>query len=314
MFRILKFIIIITCVMLCVVIVASFFFLQLSPPKQNSSTPEVLTTSENETPSSYSDTIILVTKSNPYRALIVRANRVTDNQETNQISEVLFFNNNEWQTEAREDLIPNNQINFNSLIINWLNQPHPSDVLRFTSLGEISLQDQNITFASNTLQNEIAARSELNHSQFISKGEGTLTLDSKSYQAYLVYIREYNQNPSDSSLFKKVYFWDTGGNFYFVDTNQQPEIDPLDALYKLGVKESPDSSVIKTFDATLKETSESNFLLTLPAPVYSTLQFNRINEVNASEDISWGMISGNANSIFAIGVMQYTKKPSSNNL
>lgn len=272
----------------------------------------------------FDDTVMLVSKKDPAVSLIATATRNQQEKGYVQNTRVSVFDGKSWARKTGQATTDTSTIVSGTIVKNWTTETDPSRVLKEKSSGEINLNDLQIKFSTNTLQNEISVRSQPGYTKFMSNGEGTLTINNQSYPAYVLYTRIYSLNASEIQFYDQpfglttdwVAFWDENGNFYHVDTTSVSKPTDIYKTHKLGVMETNTGSVLKTFAVTTTRdqiTPPDKYTFNLQNPVDVTLNLERLNSLNKAPNNSYkwfvGQVKGtatlNGQTINGVGIVEY---------
>ena len=251
----------------------------------------------------FDDTVIAITKDKPNYSIVATVTRQEQDKDYAQNSRVSYFDGNSWARKLDTKSIPNSTIVSNSLVKNWATNIDPSRVLKETDNGEINMSNSTILFSTGPLQNEIVVRSLPGYTKFLSKGEGTLTINGTQHPAYILYSRIYSLNSSDIQFYNQPFgvttdwliFWDTDGNMYHVDATEVSNPTLIYQTHKLGVIEDKNGTVSKTFQLTVnRDTSipPNKYTIGLATPIGSTLNLNLLDSVNKAPDNSFKWYMG----------------------
>lgn len=273
------------------------------------------------------DTIILVSKEKPQINLVASVTRAE--QETNYIqsTRVSYFDGTNWTRHTDNKITQDSSIVSNSLVKSWSVTIDPTRVLKETVQGEISINNSELRFSTGVLQNEISMRSLPGYTKFMSNGTGTLSVNGKSYEVYVLYTRIYSMNAGEIMQYTQesglttdwLAFWDSQGNFYHVDATQVDEPTSIYQAHEIGIIEDAKGAVAKTFNVSVTRDSKNppeQYTVTLHDPIGETLKFNRINGVNKAPGGSYTWYLGNIEGtvqkadgeiLSGIGVVEYIK-------
>src|SRR3989344_5041611 len=141
----------------------------------------------------FSDEIILITKEKPHLTLIAYSSRRSqDNQTYSHRQKAFFFDGQEWKSRLSNADSNNKDITPTETIPNWEITIDPSLVLKQAIKGEVQIDNNNIKFDVPVINNEMGIRSLENYTLFRSESTGTLTIDGKAYESYVLYTRIYS--------------------------------------------------------------------------------------------------------------------------
>jgi len=251
----------------------------------------------------FDDTIITITKDKPNYTIVATVTRQQQDSDYSQNSRVSYFDGKSWARKLDTKSIPDSNIVGNSLIKSWSTSIDSSRVLKETDKGEININNSTILFSSGNLENEISIRSLPGYTKFLSKGDGSLTVNGINYPAYILYTRIYSLNASDIQFYNQPFglttdwlvFWDTDGNMYHVDATEVSNPSLIYQTHKLGVIEDKTGAVSKTFELTVSRdslTPPNKYTIGLATPIGSTLNLNLLDSVNKAPDNSFKWYMG----------------------
>lgn len=252
----------------------------------------------------FDDTIILVSKQDPSINLVATVTRSEQDGSYTQGTRVSFFDGTSWDRKTTSGKTESSSIVSNGIVKSWNVQIDPTRVLKQTVDGEVTVNKKTIQFTSGTLENEISVRSLPGYTKFMSEGSGTLSLDGKSYDAYVLYTRIYSLNASDIQFYSEplglttdwMIFWDTAGNFYHADvTNVQKPTD-IYQTHQLGILKDAQGGVLKTFNVSVTRDSlipPKDYTISFGVPLGVKLNFQRIDQLNKAPDGSFDWFIGN---------------------
>lgn len=252
----------------------------------------------------FDDTLIAITKDTPHQTIAASVRRIEQNGSYSQKTGVSYFNGDKWTRLQDSKNTPNPTIVSNSLITRWITNLDPSRVLKESDEGEFTVNKTKIAFSTGELQNEISVRSLPGYTKFLSVGNGTLTIDGQTYEAYILYTRIYSLNASDIQFYNEplglttdwLAFWDTEGNFYHADATQVNKPTPIYQTHQLGILELINGAVLKTFQLSINRDAQKppvKYTITLGIPLSSTLTLNRINAINKAPNNAYTWFMGN---------------------
>lgn len=271
------------------------------------------------------DTVIAVTKDKPNYSIVATVTRQEQDSNYAQNSRVSYFDGNSWVRKLDTKSIPNSTIVSNSLVRNWTTNIDSSRVLKETDNGEININNSTILFSTGPLQNEIGIRSLPGYTKFLSKGDGTLTVNGTQHPAYILYSRIYSLNSSDIQFYNQPFgvttdwliFWDTDGNMYHLDATEVSNPTLIYQTHELAILDTSDNSVIKTFQANVtrdSSTPPNKYTISFGSPISGSLTLNLLNSINKAPDNSFkwflGQVSGtiqksDGKSVQGIGLVEY---------
>lgn len=274
------------------------------------------------------DTVILMTKQQPHITLVATNVRLQQKETYLQNSRVSYYDGSDWHRELKSQNIKDIQMYSNSLIKKWETEINTSRVLQESNEGEIEINKDTLVFSTGVLSNEMSVRSLPSYTKFLSKGNGTLTVNGKEYSAYVLYSRVYSLNANDIQFYDAplglttvwAVFWDELDNLYFVDTTEVKNPVPTYQTHKLGIVQSDVGSITKTFDLSVDPgtgLNPKNFEIQLNEPIQQNLSLNVINSLNKatrnSQTWYFGQVNGTVKllndnrTINGVGLIEFIK-------
>jgi hypothetical protein len=272
----------------------------------------------------YDDTIIILTKTKPYKALVVTATRNGKDNSFIQGTRASFYNGESWTRKIENHEISNSSISSNSIVIEWLKNIDPSRVLKESISGIIQINDSQIKFDTGPLFNEMATRSLPGYTKFMSQSSGHVTINNSSYPAYYLYSKIYSQNASDIQFYNTPFglttnwlvFWGNNDTFYHVDKTNVPNPTNIYQTHEIAIKKDLNNFIGKTFKVAVSRNSidsPDSYQFNLGNPINDSLSITRLNSINKSPDGSYiwqmgiveGTINSQDNNISGIGLIEY---------
>lgn len=275
----------------------------------------------------FDDTIVLISKDKPYKALVATVTRNQKESNYLQNTRVSYFNGESWSRKSSNKIINDSTIVSSDLVKKWDISVDPSRVLKENINGEITIDNSTLNFNTGLLTNEIVVRSLPGYTKFLSKGEGTLIINSINYPVYILYTRIYSLNASEIQFYDTPFglltdwlvFWDNEGNMYHADATSVDKPTPNYQTHQIGIKETLDGSVTRTFQLNINRDSTippAHYNVSFGTPIDDKLDFNRINSINKAPNNSFtwymGTVEGqvtkaNGQNINGVGLIEYIK-------
>lgn len=275
----------------------------------------------------FDDTIILMSKEKPYKALVATVTRNQKEVNYLQNTRVSYFNGESWSRKSSNKVINDSAIVSSDLVKKWDINVDQSRVLKENISGEVTIDNSTLNFDTGLLTNEVVMRSLPGYTKFLSKGEGTLTVNNVNYPVYILYTRIYSLNASEIQFYDTplglltdwLIFWDNEGNMYHADTTSVDKPTPNYQTHQIGIKETLDGSVTRTFQLNIgrdSTTPPTHYDISFGTPINDKLKLNRINSVNKAPNNSFtwhmGIVEGqvmkvNGQNIKGIGLIEYIK-------
>jgi hypothetical protein len=302
-----------------------------SAPKSSSSNTSGSVTSQSEDSTKFlpgkhyfEETIIAVTKDKPEITIAGTVTRIEQDTNYVQRSRLSYNDGKGWNRFSDSKKTADSTIVSDNLVKQWNTHIDSSRVLKQTVDGELSAGDSDIRFSTGNLENEITIRSLPGYTKFMSHGNGTISVNGETRDAYVLYTRIYSLNASEIQFYTDpfglttdwVAFWDEQGNFYHIDKTTVDKPTPTYQTHQIGVMDALGNVVSKTFSVDVTRDSQNppvQYTIKLNDPVGVTLQFNRINGINkdSSGSFTWymGNIQGTAEKdgqkIQGVGLVEY---------
>jgi hypothetical protein len=237
----------------------------------------------------FEDSVFFITKDAPHYTLIATATRGELDTDFRQDSRVSYFDGSTWVRKFVQGNHPGAGIFSNQFITQWSEKIDPSRVLKEQITGAVAIEQTRLGFDSGAVFNEISMRSLPGYSKFMSRGNGSLTINGKKYDAYVLVSAIHSLNIADIQFYSSpigvttdwIAFWADDGTFYHVDATSVTKPTPIYASHQIGIREDANGAVLKTFSITTTRDSvrdPSQYRTVLNMPVGDTLQFNRINK------------------------------------
>ncbi len=280
-------------------------YVKETTPYPTSNNPQTAQDTTKFLPGKYyfEDDVIIITKDQPHQKLIATVSRAEQEKDYTQNTRVSYFDGTSWTRQKANRTASDSTIISNNLVKSWKLTVDPSRVLKQTVQGEITINNSLFSFSSEVLQNEIGMRSLPGYTKFMSNGTGTVTINGGAHSAYILYTRIYSLNASDIQFYSQplgvttdwIAFWDTAGNFYHVDTTSVEKKTPIYESHQIGIRETTDGSVTKTFGTTVTRDAKnppSEYSVSLLAPIGETLQFTRIDGIDKAPGSSYTWYMG----------------------
>lgn len=275
----------------------------------------------------FDDTIVMISKNKPYKVLVAT---VTRNQKENnylQNTRVSYFNGNSWLRKGSNKIINDSTIVSSDLVKRWNINIDPSRVLKQSVDGEVTIDNSTLNFNTGLLTNEVVIRSLAGYTKFLSKGDGTLSINGVNYPVYILYTRIYSLNASEIQFYDTPFglltdwlvFWDNEGNMYHVDTTSVDKPTSKYQTHQIGIRETSDGAVMRTFQLNITRDSSippAHYNILFGDSINDKLDFNRINAVNKAPNNSYkwfmGVVEGqvvkaNGQATNGIGLVEYIK-------
>ncbi len=268
----------------------------------------------------YEDTIMLISETAPHITLVASASRFEQTNGFLQNTRVSYFDGTSWTRKLNSQKLQNHTIGTNDLVQKWDTIIDPSKVLQEESQGKISINNIQIDFKTETLENEIGIRSLPGYTKFMSEGGGTFSVNGQEHQAKVLYTRIYSSDSSEMFFYSEnvglqtdwIALWDTQGNFYHVDSTNVKTPVPNYKTHSIGILEDLRGSVSKTFDVTVRrdtQNSPKEYTVILSNPINTTLTFSKINSLSKAPDNSYewsiGQIEGSVQKSNTVAVPAY---------
>ena len=256
---------------------------QVTPTVSPSPTPDdfpgLLPGTSGDTAQQYFlDTIFLIEKAEPHRAVIASIGR--------QDSRASYFNGAVWDREVTHVTTTKSGIEADTVIKKWDVKIDRSRVLREKVSGQLDIHKVRVEFTSDTLANEIGIRSLPDYTKFMSEGDGTILIDGASIPVHILYTRIYSMDASKIQFYTEpmgvttdwVAFWDQAGNFYHIDTTEVGQPTDIYETHQIGVWKNSVGAVAKTFQVSVARDANPlpiELTISLQSPISTTLRLQR---------------------------------------
>ncbi len=276
----------------------------------------------------FDDTIMLITVGEPHYTVVATANRSQKDTNYVQGTRASYFNGEKWVRVLQTSSNPDSGIYSNNIIKNWTINVDPSKVLRQNVAGNLKIEDNEISFNSSTLENEISIRALPGYTKFSSEGKGNLIINGSTYESYILYTRIYSFDASQLVTYDGsfnlttdwVAFWDQNGNFYHIDNTEVETTQPNYQTHSVGIFKNSAAGVLKTFNMNVERDENKppvSYSISLNSPINKQLVFDVYSSINKSSNNSYiwymGQIKGrvtdaNGKSIPGFGITEYINK------
>lgn len=273
----------------------------------------------------FEDTYALVSKKQPYYTLILTVARIEQERNYAQYTKINYFDGSTWQRKAVTTTITNSNITTNALLRDW--NPDTTNRNNKENMATLLIEDKEVAFTSSNLTDEISVESLPGSTKFIYQGEGTITLNNETIDAYILHTRSYSYNAIDLAFFNLpenlnsnfVSFWDEEGDFYYVDTHTTK--NPTSPIQKreIGIKEnvrgivSKTNRVIPTFQ---QKDGVNEFTIRLDQPIKEQVKliFYRPLDKAQTNTYTWILSNATGTSVKAegrtvkgVGIVEYIR-------
>lgn len=271
----------------------------------------------------FDESIAFVTKNKPYKSVLISVTRLENESDYTQNSRMSFFDGSKWTRKLITHSNNDNAIHSDEIIQTWNHKVDSTRVLKETITGTIEINNTDISFETNTLENEISMRSLPGYTKFMSSGSANITIAGEQYEAYVLYTKIYSFNASDIQFYDTalgvttdwIAFWDIEGNFYHIDSTFIEKPTDIYKSHQIGVIKDTTGSVSKTFQLSINKDTQnppSVYDITL-GDLSSSLNLKRLNQLDKdpSGTYDWymGMVEGeaqiNGKAISGIGLAEY---------
>jgi hypothetical protein len=269
----------------------------------------------------FEDTIMLISKNAPHYTLVATASRSEKDDSTYlQNSRVSYFNGNEWKRILRSDNNQTSSIQNNELIKSWTVNIDRSRVLRQNVTGELYVNKVDISFETQTLENEISVRSLPGYTKYMSESSGYMAIDGQKTEAYILYTRIYSSNASELLVYDGniglltnwIAYWDKDGNFYHIDSTEVKNPTPNYQTHSIGILKNKIGAVLKTFDLNIIRNDSNpptDYQVYLSNPINKNFKFHKINDIDKTPNNSYIWHMGNIEGEDGgIGLVEYILK------
>jgi hypothetical protein len=142
----------------------------------------------------------------------------------------------------------------------------------------------------------------------MSNSSGTVTIDGKTYDAYILYTKIYSLNAKDIQFYDQplglktywIAFWDVNGNFYHIDTTSVDKPTEVYKTHQIAIEETIDGGVYKSFSVGAendKTKPPTNFTIQTNLPNGAVLSLKRLNALNKAPNNSYTWIMGEVDGV-----------------
>lgn len=273
----------------------------------------------------YEESVMMMTKTEPYITFIATVVRLEQDIGFTQNTRISFYDGTGWKRDSESRHLNDSTIIGGKLINSWEVSIDPSRVLKEGTNGKAVIDNHEVVFRTGELRNEISMRSLPGYTKFMSKGDGFLSIDGKSYAVNEIYTKIYSLNSADIQFYSEplpvttdwIVFWDKDGNIYHLDMTDVPNPTPVYQSHTIGFRESNNSVIAKTMKAQVERdqnTPPQKYTVTFGSPVSETLRADLQNALNKSlrSDSPWymGQIKGtitkeDGSTVEGVGIVEY---------
>lgn len=172
----------------------------------------------------YDDSVAIITKKEPFHAVLLSASRFEQTSAYTQITKVNYFDGTAWLRENVATAIPSSNIVTNPLLKNWSLKTTVGGSLQDNTI-DITIENKSVSFTLKKMSNDISTTAYQGYSKFNYFGEGVLKTADDEQEAYIFYTQTFSANASDISFLSTpdklendwLVFWDNQGNAYHID-------------------------------------------------------------------------------------------------
>jgi hypothetical protein len=269
----------------------------------------------------FDDTVVLITETTPRNILVATSVRSEASGSKSQNTRVSFYNGSKWIRQTTTQPISDFGIYGNTILKNWKATVDPTLVLRERIEANINIDKNNISFKSDTLENEMTVRSLPGYTKFISESTAKLTVNGKTYNARIMYTKLYSLNSKSLQFYDTplgittdwLIFWDEQGNFYHIDRTDVERPTDVYQLHRIGIYKSYEKSVTKTFNVSVVRDNEvppKHYTFTLSDPINIDLTLTNVASFEKTKGWFLGLAEGTAakpdgNILKGFGLIEY---------
>lgn len=252
----------------------------------------------------YEDSIIVVTKQIPHITLIVSAGRIEQEAQYQQYTKIQYYNRENSFRETLINSTANASITNNTIIRLW--EPSQNSIFSKNNDAKISLKykETALDIKINGFKSDISVRSLPGFTKFVSQGEGVLTINGEIFSANIAYTRSYSSNASyikylntpEKLTGRWFVFWDTKGNFYYIDILATENKQNIYENYSKGIREDSAGNLTELLDVnfnTLKDATDFGpYEFIINKPLKQQIKFSFINSFNKSASQAYRWLLG----------------------
>jgi len=274
----------------------------------------------------FDDTYVIIEQASPHKALILSVARIEQERGFVEYTKVNYFNGLTWDRKTLTTTLQSSQITTNSLLRQW-NEGEMTNINQPKALAAIEMPQNEISFTSDDLTNEISIQSLPGSTKFIYQGKGTITINDDPFPAFVFRSRTYSFNASDLSFLQRpetltsnwLLFWDGEGAFYYLDTHEvQNPTSPVQIL-EMGVAEDATRKVVRTTQTQSSLTTDRGFQLyqvSYSAPIGERVNLPIKNTVSKSPSrtYTWNLsigegqaVKNEGRTVQGVGIIEYIK-------
>lgn len=275
----------------------------------------------------FDDTFAVIEKDAPHRTLILSVSRIEQQRNYVEYIRANYYTGQNWDRTSLTTTQPNSDIATNTLLKEW-NDPAKQQSIADQNIATVTLQNEEVSFASNSLQDELSIQSQPGSTKFAYQGPGTIIINGDKNDAYVYRARTYSFNASDLAFLTKpetltsdwMVFWDNEGNFYNLDSRQtQNTNSPIQQL-NVGIREDSNHNILKSVqvDGSIGQVQNLQaYIANFSDPINERVELFINNAINKADKKSylWVVDAGEGHSVRkegrlvkGVGIVEFIKE------
>jgi len=222
----------------------------------------------------YDDSVAIITKTEPYRAVLLSISRFEQTKAYTQLTKVNYFDGTSWLRENVSTAIPSSPIVSNPLIRTWSLKTTDTNNLRNDNKLDITIENKPVTFLLEKISTDVSTQAYQGYSKFNYFGEGTLKTAGDEQEAYIFYTQTFAASASDVSFLGTpeklesdwLVFWDDQGNAYHLDKLASDVPNKPLQNYQIGVILYANGQTLKVTRGDIRKNSQqaNQYSISLP--------------------------------------------------
>lgn len=274
----------------------------------------------------FDDTFAVIEKAAPHRTLLISISRIEQQRNYVEYIRANYYTGQSWDRTSLTTTQPNSDIITNTLLKEW-NDPSSQQFYGDKNIATVTLQNEEVSFTSKSLQDELSVQSQPGSTKFAYQGPGTIIINGDKNDAYVYRSRTYSFNASDLSFLTKpetfssdwLVFWDNEGNFYNLDSRKtQNNTSPIQQL-NVGIREDSNHNIVKSTQSNVSINQEHNvqtYTVYFSDPINERVELFIANAINKADKKSylWVINSGEGDAVRkegrivkGIGILEFIK-------
>lgn len=275
----------------------------------------------------FDDTFAVIEKAAPHRTLLLSVSRIEQQQSYVEYIRANYYTGQSWDRTSLTTTQPNSDIVTNTLLKEW-NDPSGKQFYDNQNIATVTLQNEEVSFTSKSLQDELSVQSQPGSTKFAYQGPGTISINGDKNDAYVYRSRTYSFNASDLAFLAHpetltsdwMVFWDDEGNFYNLDSRQtQNNASPIQQL-NVGIREDSNHNIVKSTQTNVsidQSNKVQEYNVYFSDPINERVELFIGNAINKADKKSylWVINSGEGNAVRkegrlvkGVGILEFIKK------